>query len=298
MTEDYRKYLDPAVISRLRSMDIKARLVVEGFVSGLHRGPYKGFSVEFAEHRQYMPGDPIRYVDWKVYGKTDRFYIKEYEEETNLRAYLILDASGSMGYSSDGITKLEYGCYLAASLAYLMLKQQDSVGLLTFDTKPRKYIPPRSARKHLHVLLKELANLSAHEETDLGQSLHELAKRVKRRGLIILISDLLDDAERVIRGLKLFRHRKHEVIVFHVLDPYEVAFPFEQEVILKDMETSEEIPAVPWEIRREYRGRVASWINTYRTVLRQSAIDYVPIKTSTTFDVALFSYLEKRQRLG
>jgi uncharacterized protein (DUF58 family) len=298
VTEDYRKYLDPAVISRLKGIDIKARLVVEGFVSGLHRGPYKGFSVEFAEHRQYMPGDPIRYIDWKVYGKTDRFYIKEYEEETNLRAYIIIDGSGSMGYSSDGITKLEYGCYLAASLAYLMLKQQDSVGLLIFDTKLRRYIPPRSVKRHLHVLLKEIAAVTAREETDLGESLHELAQRVKRRGLIILISDLLDDEERVIRGLKLFRHMKHEVIVFHVLDPYEVTFPFEHEVILRDMETGEEIPAVPWEIRREYRGRVGSWIDRYRTVLRQSGIDYVPIKTSTTFDVALFSYLEKRQRLG
>jgi uncharacterized protein (DUF58 family) len=298
VAEDYRKYLDPAVISRLKGIDIKARLVVEGFVSGLHRGPYKGFSVEFAEHRQYMPGDPIRYIDWKVYGKTDRFYIKEYEEETNLRAYIILDGSGSMGYSSNGITKLEYGCYLGASLAYLMLKQQDSVGLLVFDTKLRKYIPPRSVKRHLHVLLRELADLKAREETDLGQSLHELAQRVKRRGLVILISDLLDDEERVIRGLKLFRHMKHEVIVFHVLDPYEVAFPFEQEVILRDLETDEEVPAVPWEIRREYRDRVAAWIDKYRTVLRQSGIDYVPVKTSTTFDVALFSYLEKRQRLG
>ena len=298
MTEDYRKYLDPAVISRLKGMDIKARLVVEGFVSGLHRGPYKGFSVEFAEHRQYMPGDPIRYLDWKVYGKTDRFYIKEYEEETNLRAYLIMDGSGSMGYSSNGMTKLEYGSYLAASLAYLMLKQQDSVGLLIFDTKLRKYIPPRSVKKHLHVLLKELSDLGAREETDLGESLHELARRVRRRGLIILISDLLDDEEKVIRGLKLFRHRKHEVIVFHVLDPYEVSFPFEHEVILKDMETGEEIPAVPWEVRKEYREKVAAWINRYRTVLRQSGIDYVPVRTSTTFDVALFSYLEKRQRLG
>lgn len=298
MSEDFRKYLDPAVVSRLKGMDIKARLVVEGFVSGLHRGPYKGFSVEFAEHRQYMPGDPIRYIDWKVYGKTDRFYVKEYEEETNLRAYIIMDGSGSMGYKSDGITKLEYGCYLAASLAYLMLKQQDSVGLLTFDTKPRKYIPPRSAKRHLHVLLRELAHLEAAEETDLGKSLHELAQMVKRRGLIILISDLLDDEDRVIRGLKLFRHRKHEVIVFHVLDPYEVMFPFEHEVILRDMETGEEVPAVPWEIRKEYRGRVASWIDRYRTTLRQSGIDYVPIRTSTTFDVALFSYLEKRQRLG
>jgi uncharacterized protein (DUF58 family) len=298
VTEDYRKYLDPAVISRLKGIDIKARLVVEGFVSGLHRGPYKGFSVEFAEHRQYMPGDPIRYLDWKVYGKTDRFYIKEYEEETNLRAYIIMDGSGSMGYSSDGMTKLEYGSYLAASLAYLMLKQQDSVGLLIFDTKLRKYIPPRSVKKHLHVLLKELSDLGAREETDLGESLHELAGRVRRRGLIILISDLLDDEEKVIRGLKLFRHRKHEVIVFHVLDPYEVSFPFEHEVILKDMETGEEIPAVPWEVRKEYREKVAAWINRYRTILRQSGIDYVPVRTSTTFDVALFSYLEKRQRLG
>ena len=294
MTEDYRKYLDPAVISRLKGMDVKARLVVEGFVSGLHRGPYKGFSVEFAEHRQYMPGDPIRNIDWKVYGKTDRFYVKEFEEETNLRAYIILDGSGSMGYSSNGITKLEYGCYLAASLAYLMLKQQDSVGLLIFDTKLRKYIPPRSVKRHLHVLLKELSDLRAREETDLGHSLRELARRVKRRGLIILISDLLDDAEQVIRGLKLFRHRKHEVIVFHVMDPFETDFPFEQEVILRDLETGEEVPAVPWEIRREYRGRIADWIDNYRTVLRQSGIDYVPVKTSTSFDVALFSYLEKR----
>ena len=298
MTEAYRKYLDPAVISRLKGIDIKARLVVEGFVSGLHRGPYKGFSVEFAEHRQYMPGDPIRYIDWKVYGKTDRFYIKEYEEETNLRAYIILDASGSMGYTSGGISKIEYGCYLGASLAYLMLKQQDSVGLLTFDTKIRKYIPPRSVGRHLHVILKELTEIAPAEETDLGVSLYELAQRVKRRGLIIVISDLLDDEDKVIRGLKLFRHRKHEVIVFHILDPYEVNFPFENEVILKDMETGEEVPAVPWDIRREYRGQVASWISRYRSVLRQSGIDYVPINTQTTFDVALFSYLEKRQRMG
>ncbi|MFZ1946403.1 MAG: DUF58 domain-containing protein [bacterium] len=298
MADTFRKYLDPAVISRLKGLDVKARLVVEGLVSGLHRGPYKGFSVEFAEHRQYMPGDPIRHIDWKVYGKTDRFYIKEYEEETNLRAYLILDGSGSMGYKSDGITKLEYGCYLTASLAYLMLKQQDSVGLLVFDTKLRRYIPPRSAKRHLHVILRELAGTEAHQETDLGRTLEDLAGRVTRRGLVILVSDLLDDYESVVRGLKLFRHRKHEVIVFHVLDPYEVTFPFEHEVILRDLETSEEVPAVPWEIRREYVRRVASWIDRYRVVLRQSGIDYVPLRTSTTYDVALLSYLEKRQKLG
>lgn len=296
--DDFRRYLDPAVISRLKSMDIKARLVVEGFVPGLHRGPYKGFSVEFSEHRQYMPGDPIRYIDWKVFGRSDRFYVKEFEEETNLRAYLILDASGSMGYSSHGLTKLEYGCYLAAALTYLMLKQQDSVGLLTFDTMPRKYIPPRSMRKHLNVILKELSKLSAGNETDLGVSLRHLAEIIKRRGLIILISDLLDDQERVLKGLKLFRHRKHEVIVFHVLDPYEVSFPFEHEVILKDLETGEEVPTVPWEFGREYRQRVSAWINRYSASLGMSRIDYVPLKTSTPFDVALFSYLEKRHRLG
>jgi uncharacterized protein (DUF58 family) len=298
MAEAFRKYLDPEVVARLKGLDVKARLVVEGFVSGLHRGPYKGFSVEFAEHRQYMPGDPIRHIDWKVYGKTDRFYIKEYEEETNLRAYIILDGSGSMGYKSDGLTKMEYGCYLAASLAYLMLKQQDSVGLLVFDTKLRSYIPPRSVKRHLHAILRELSEAEAREETDLGRTLEELARRVTRRGLIILVSDLLDDEQSVIRGLKLFRHRKHEVIVFHVMDPYEISFPFEHEVILRDMETGEEVPAVPWEIRREYVGRVAAWIDRYRTTLRQSGIDYVPLRTSTTYDVALLSYLEKRRRLG
>jgi uncharacterized protein (DUF58 family) len=179
-----------------------------------------------------------------------------------------------------------------------MLKQLDSVGLLVFDTKLRRYIPPRSAKRHLHVILKELSAIEAREETDLGRTLEELARRVTRRGLIILVSDLLDDQESVVRGLKLFRHRKHEVIVFHVLDPYEVSFPFEHEVILRDLETEEEVPAVPWEIRREYVSRVASWIDRYRSVLRQSGIDYVPVKTSTGFDVALLSYLEKRQRLG
>ena len=297
-TSAYAKYFQPEVLSRISRLELRARHVVEGFVSGMHKSPYKGFSVQFASHRAYVPGDDIRHLDWRVYAKADRFFIKEYEEETNLRAYLIIDASGSMGYKSNGITKLEYSSYLTASLAYLMLKQQDSVGLLVFDTKLRKYIPPRSVKHHLHAILRELSSVEARDETDLGRTLEQLASRVTRRGLIILISDLLDDEARVVRALKLFRHRKHEVIVFHVLDPYEVTFPFEHEVILRDLETQEEVPAVPWEIRREYVRRVAAWIDHYRTVLRQSGIDYVPVRTSTSFDVALFSYLEKRQRLG
>jgi len=186
----YRRFLKPDVVSKLSGMEIKARLVVEGFIAGLHRSPYHGFSVEFAEHRQYMPGDPLRNIDWKVYAKTDRYFVKEFEEETNLKAYILLDTSGSMGYASNGIPKLEYSSYLAASLGYLMLKQRDSVGLVVFDSTIRKYIPPKSTMTHLHNLLKELDKLEASQTTDVSSALHEMAERIKRRGLIIVISDL------------------------------------------------------------------------------------------------------------
>ncbi len=279
-------------------MELKARLVVEGFIAGLHRGPYRGFSVEFAEHRAYMPGDPIKHVDWKVYAKTDRFFVKQFEEETNLRAYVVLDTSASMGYSSGGVSKLEYGSMLAASLMYLMLKQQDSVGLLAFDTRIRKFIPPRSTRSHLHLLLKELGEQRPGEQTDVGSALDQLAERIQRRGLIILISDLQDDPEKVISGLRHFRHRKHEVLVFHILDPSEVAFPFEGEVVLKDLETKEEIHTEPWRVRERYQEAVRGWLLNYRRRCRESAIDYVPAETSTPYDELLFSYLQKRKRLG
>ncbi|MCK4547789.1 MAG: DUF58 domain-containing protein [Candidatus Eisenbacteria sp.] len=279
-------------------MELKARLVVEGFIAGLHRGPYRGFSVEFAEHRAYMPGDPIKHVDWKVYAKTDRFFIKEFEEETNLRAYIVLDASASMGYRSGGMSKLEYGCVLAASLSYLMLKQQDSVGLLTFDTKIRRFIAPRSTRSHLHLLLGELGRVEAGERTNVGAALHDLAERIQRRGLIILISDLQDDSGKVLSGLRHFRHRKHEVLVFHVLDPSEVGFPFEGEVILRDLETHQEILTEPWRVRDRYQGAIREWLLEYRRRCGESLIDYVPTETSTPYDSLLFNYLHKRKRLG
>ncbi len=297
-TDDTRRFLDPGVISRLSTMELKARLVVEGFIAGLHRGPYRGFSVEFAEHRAYMPGDPMKHVDWKVYAKSDRFFVKQFEEETNLRAYIVLDASASMGYASGDISKLEYGSMLAASLMYLMLKQQDSVGLLAFDTQIRKFIPPRSTRSHLHLLLKELGRQQAGARTDVGVALHQLAERIQRRGLIILISDLQDDPERVISGLRHFRHRKHEVLVFHILDPSEVAFPFEGEVVLRDLETREEIHTEPWRVRDRYQGAMREWLLEYRNRCRESAIDYVPAETRTPFDALLFGYLQKRKRLG
>ncbi len=291
-------YLDPLVVSRLSNMGIKARLVVEGFVAGLHKSPHRGFSVEFAEHRQYMPGDPLRHVDWKVYAKSDKFYIKEYEEETNLRSYILLDRSASMGYGSESITKFDYSASLAAALSFLMLKQRDSVGLMLFDDRLQHYLAPRSAPTQLHQILTELENASPASGTDVGSSLQSLAERIKRRGLIILISDLLDDPEGVLMALRYFRHKKHEVVVFHVLDPKEVRFDFDREARFEDLESDDHVVAQPWRIQREYAKEVKEWRNYYRRICRENKIDYNFVETTTPYDVALFSYLEKRAKLG
>jgi len=293
----YRKYLDPEVISRLKTMEMRARLVVEGFITGLHKSPYHGFSVEFAEHRQYMPGDPIRNIDWKVFAKSDRYYVKEFEEETNLKAYLLLDTSGSMRFTSGKITKLQYASYLTAALAFLMLKQRDAVGLVAFDEQIRQYIPPKSTSVHLHALLLGLEKLKPAEKTNVPRALHEMAERIKRRGLIVVLSDLLDNPAQVLAGLKHFRHRKHEVIVFHVLDPYERRFSFPAESIFKDMETGEELSTIPWQIKADYQRSIAAFIERYSRECRQSLIDYVVMDTSQTYDFALFAYLAKRRRL-
>lgn len=292
------RLLDAASIAKLGGLHVRARAIVEGFVAGLHRSPYKGFSVEFAEHRPYIPGDPLKNVDWKVYAKSDRYYVKEYEEETNLRAHLVLDASASMGYGSDGRTKLEYGRTLCAALAYLMLRQQDSVGLLLFDREIRKMVPPRSTGRHLHVLLQELEQVVPSAETALATTLHRLADRVSRRGLIILVSDLFEDPEAVLRGLRHFRHERHEVVVFHVLDIAEREFDFSREAIFRDLETSRELLVQPWEIRDEYRKSIAAWIEQLRFRCREMGVDYVSMNTETPYDDALLAYLDKRRRLG
>lgn len=296
--EDYRKYLNPEVVSRLSSIELKARLVVEGFIVGLHRSPYHGFSVEFAEHRQYMPGDDFKHIDWKVYGKSDRFFIKQFEEETNLKGYILLDASNSMGYKSNGITKLEYGSYLAASLSYLMLRQQDAPGLLVYDEEIRSYIPPKGARSHINPILRQLNNTLPSSKTDASVAFHELAERVKRRGLIIVISDLLDDPEKVLLGLKHFRHRQHEVIVFQILDPYERNFAYKSEARFRDMETGKELLTDPWQIRGDYISRLDEYLGWISKSCRDSHIDYHLLDTSVPFDRALFGYLAKRSKLG
>ena len=279
-------------------MELRARLVVEGFITGLHKSPYHGFSVEFAEHRQYMPGDEIRHIDWKVYGRTDRYYIKQYEEETNLKSYIILDASRSMQYASPGnITKLEYGSYLVASLSYMMLKQQDAVGLTIFDERITTYLPPHATRAYLRQILVTLEKLEPGNGTGAGTSLHQVADRIKRRGLVIIISDLLDKPDEVLAALKHFRHKKNEVIVMQVLDPRELTFAFDEDAIFKDMETADRLMTQPWQIRKAYQREMGAFVERYKKECRENYVDYVQLDTATPFDVALIEYLSKRAKM-
>jgi len=289
--------LKPETLARLRGLDLKARLVVEGFLEGLHRSPYKGFSVEFSEYRPYIPGDEPRRIDWKVYAKRDRFYVKEYQEETNLRAMLLVDASGSMAYKSAALSKLDYATTLAAALAYLLIKQKDAVGLATFDTQINTYVPARASLKHLQMLLSRLEGLSVGGETNLANSLHGLAERTRKRGLVLIFSDLFDDPEQVLLALRHFRHRKHEVILFHILDPMEESFSFSSPLRLVDMETKKEASLDPRLVRAEYQKALADYRTLLSSTCAEHHIDYNPIRTDQSLEYALFRYLEKRRRL-
>jgi uncharacterized protein (DUF58 family) len=283
-------------------MELKARLIVEGFIAGLHRSPYHGFSVEFAEYRQYMQGDNIKNLDWKVFGKTDRYYVKIYEEETNLKSTILLDKSGSMAFSSasgnDAIDKLTYASLLAASLSYLMIHQQDAVSLCAFDDEIRTLLPHRSVRKHLFFLLGTLDRLSPGSQTRISGALHHVAERLRRRGLIILISDLMDDPDKILMGLKHFRHRKHEVIVFHILDPGEIDLSYRDEIEFRDLENDRRIRVEPSFIRKQYSEQVQQWIRRLDRGCKGHQIDYNLLTTQTSFDHALTAFLNKRARMG
>ena len=290
-------FLRPEVVSRLSNMDLRARLIVEGFIAGLHRSPYHGFSVEFAEYRQYNAGESTRNVDWKIFAKTDRYYVKVFEDETNLKATLLLDRSASMDFTSGPVTKLRYATLLSAALAYLMIMQRDAVGLAVFDERIDTLIPHRSVRKHLLYLLRTLEGISPGVRTEIGGILHEMAERIKRRGLIVLFSDLYDEPERVIAGLKHFRHRKHEIVVFHVLDPIEFTLDYGGEVQFVDKETGEKLRTQPWFLQRHYRRSVQDWTSWLERECKEHAIDYNLVTTETPFDQALVGYLNKRRRL-
>jgi uncharacterized protein (DUF58 family) len=291
-------YLLPHVVAKLANMELRARLVVEGFIAGLHRSPYHGFSVEFAEHRPYMPGDEIRRIDWKVYGRTDRYYIKQYEEETNLKSYIVLDTSRSMTYASAGqISKLEYASYLAASLAYMMVKQSDAVGLALFDETVTSFLPPRASRAYLQQIHVALQNVRSTAKTEAGRSLHLVAERIRRRGLVIILSDLMDDPDRILAALKHFRHKKNEVIIMHILDPLERTFAFGDDATFRDIETDERMTTQPWHIRKAYADAMRAFTERYKRECREHHIDYVLLDTATPFDTALTEYLSKREHL-
>jgi uncharacterized protein (DUF58 family) len=295
MTNGDRSYFDPLVLARLSNLYLKARWVVEGIMSGIHRSRSKGFSVEFESHREYSPGDELRRIDWKALGKFDRYFIKETEDETNLRATLILDASASMDYASNGITKFEYASILTASLAYMILKQQDAAGVVTFSDRIESFIPPKAKRGYVFEILRALEGHSPSGETDTGKILQEIAGKMKRRGLVILVSDLLDEPEEVLKGLRLFRFNGHDVIVFHVMDSAEIELPFDGNILFEDMEQADlKVTADPQTIRQVYRGVVDEFIDHLRKECHASSIDYQLLSTSTPLDRALVSYLSWR----
>jgi len=294
----YAPVLTPEIISRLNNLSLKARFVVEGFIVGLHKSPYHGFSVEFSEHRAYGVGDEIRHIDWKLWGKTDRYFVKQFEEETNLKSYLLIDQSFSMNYQSNEVSKLEYAQLLAASLGYLMLKQQDAVGLTLFDDQIRINIPARSKRSHLNVILSQMENISPGPETHIAPVLHQMAEVIKKRGLIILISDLFDSPEEVLSGLQHFRYKGHEVVVFHIMDPQELKLDFPQRTRFRDMESGEEMITEPWHIQADYHRNMEAFCDYYKIQCRRNNIDYIRLTTNVPLDLALSEYLLKRKRVG
>jgi len=291
-----RRFLDPAVVARLGTLELKARAVVEGFISGLHRSPFKGFSVEFAEYRQYIPGDDLSTMDWKVYARSDRHYVKKFEEETNVHCQLLLDVSGSMAYGSRGISKFEYAACLAASLGYLMNRQRDGVGLIAFSDHIVDALPSSTRAGHLRQLLVALERRTVGSRTDVAKPLHDVAGSLTKRGMVVLISDLLDDPDSVIRGLKHFQYRGSDVLVFHVLDPDEVEFPFERATTFEDLESGDEVTALPGVVREHYLRRMNGMIDRYRRELGAAGIDYQRLDTNQPLEMALLAYLSTRSR--
>jgi uncharacterized protein (DUF58 family) len=292
------KYLEPEALARVKNLSMVARGVVEGSMTGLHASPYKGFSVEFAEHREYTVGDDPRHLDYKMLARTERLYIKQYEEETNMRVQILLDTSGSMGYSySAKITKYDYAAYLTAILSYLMTRQQDSVGLTTFDTEIRLDMPARSSPRHFNEMMHQLEEIKPGHQTGIAETLHVLANRFKKRCLIVLISDLYDEPDAVMRALHHFRHRRHEVIVFQVFDKAEIDFPFNDTVAFQDLETSERIQIDPAYVRDVYKEQIEQFIEAYRRGCAESNIDYVMTDTTTPYDFMLSRYITKRAQL-
>ncbi len=292
------KYFDPEGLARVGHMELVARHVVEGFLTGRHRSPYHGFSVEYLDHRPYVPGDDLRSIDWKILARTDKYHVKLFEDETNLRAHILLDCSRSMAFKSGEVSKLVWGSYLTAALAYLMLHQNDAVGLVLFDSEVRQYLPPKARPTQFRRILELLDHSHSREDTKVGAVLHDIAERIHRRGLIILLSDLIDDEAQITGGLQHFRHNHHEVIVVQVMDEAELSFPYDRLTRFKDMEGAGRLVANPKNLRARYLERITSFLDAIKTSCFERGISYSLGNTREPYDQFLAAYLEKRSRLG
>lgn len=289
------RFVDPVVLSRIGNLELVARNVVDGFINGMHRSPYFGASVDFAEHRGYVPGDDIRRVDWRLYARTDRYYIKEYEADTNANFSVLLDVSKSMGFGTTGITKLDYGKMLAGCLTYLVHRQRDRVGLVAFDSDIVETVPPSA--KHMDVVLHVLDKLTPQSPGSLRAPLHKMAEHFGRRGLLVLISDLYEEPDAVLEAIAPLRFRGNDIIVFHLLDPAEIDFTFDAPSSFEDLESGEQIPVVPEALAEQYRALVRAHIDGLTERFSGSRIDYTLVNTSSPLDHALFTYLTTRERL-
>ncbi|HVF89863.1 MAG TPA: DUF58 domain-containing protein [Blastocatellia bacterium] len=292
------QFLSPEVLARINSLELVARSVVEGFISGLHRSPYLGFSTDFAEHRQYMPGDDLRHLDWKLLARTDRLYIKKYQGDTNTKIHVLMDASASMGYASGEMSKLRFAQFLASSLAYLGVRQHDSVGLLAFDEGVLEHVPPRSRTGHLHTVLGLIERLKPGKGTALVKQLDHMAELQTRRSVIAVISDFYEEPEKLMPALEHLRFLGNEVIIFHVMDRQELDFDFDEPIVLEDSETEEQIHILPDALRAEYLRAIRGHIDALKDGCARNRVDYVLLKTSEPLDAALFSYLARRSQLG
>jgi uncharacterized protein (DUF58 family) len=298
--ESSPKSLDPQTLAKLQGLRLRARRIVEGFVAGLHRSPYRGFSVEFAEHREYVPGDDLRYLDWKVFGRTDKFYLKQYEDETNLICYIALDISESMTYRGPDspMSKLEYAQCIAASLAWLVLKQQDAVGLVTFDSSVRDYVPPSNRPTRLNDLLSVMEDSHVEHKTEIGSTFQQLAQKLTKRGVVLIISDLFDEAKSVLNGLRHLRHRQHDVAVLQILDPAEISLPFDQPTLFRGLEELPQVTTQPRAIRAAYQAELDKFLQQIKRGCLDNEIDYRRITTDQPLDVALSAFLAARQARG
>ena len=293
-----RKYLDPVFLSKLGNMDLVARCAVEGFFAGLHPSPFHGFSVEYSDHREYHAGDELKFVDWKVFGRSDKLYIKQFQQETNTTAYILLDSSKSMSFAGNGgVSKLQYGSFLAAALSYLMLSQSDSTSLVLFSERISKRIPALSKRTHLNKILAALQNNKPAGRTNLAEVLRTIAETTKRRGIIILISDLLDDETDIYKGLAHLKFLKHDVIVFQTLDHQELNLDYEGLIQFEDLESGEKMRTFPQSLQDGYRRRVSEFLDDIEKTTGNSGLDYCLLDTSEPLDRALVAYLAKRTRL-